>query len=111
MSSPRPSTKELDALIEEATVDAYNGSGQLTAFLTAFEEAAKLPWPGTVVGEYGEVLSLTTVGDRVELVAPCRPSGHRITFHEVHLRSAPRTLRLFAAYKRWLSPGAKWGPE
>ena len=40
MSSARPTTKELDALIEEVTVDAYNESEQLTAFETAFDEVA-----------------------------------------------------------------------
>jgi hypothetical protein len=32
--------KELDALIEDVTVDAYNDSEQLTAFETAFDECA-----------------------------------------------------------------------
>ena len=31
MSTAHPTTKELDALIEEVTVDAYNDSEQLTA--------------------------------------------------------------------------------
>ena len=37
MSPSRPTIKELDALIEEVTVDAYNDSEQLTAFETAFD--------------------------------------------------------------------------
>jgi hypothetical protein len=40
MSSPRPkpSTKLLDAMIEEATVDAYNDEEQITGLFTMLEE-------------------------------------------------------------------------
>lgn len=107
MSPARPTTKELDALIEEVTVDAYNDSEQLTAFLTAFEEATKLPCLGKVIGEEVEVLSLTTDEDRVELVATCQRGSRRykVALQQVDLHSGPQTLRLFAAYKRWLRPG------
>ena len=106
MSLSRPTAKELDALIKEVTVDAYNDSEQLTAFFTAFEEEARFPCAGTVIGEDVEVLSLTTDEDRLELVATCGRGGRRykVALHEVELRSGPETLQLFAAYKRWLRP-------
>lgn len=106
LSRARPTAKELDALIEEVTVDAYNDSEQLTAFLTAFDEVTEFPCPGTVIGEVVEVLSLTTDEDRVELVATCRRAGRRykVALHEVDLRSGTEVLQLFAAYKRWLRP-------
>ncbi|MGO9659279.1 MAG: calcium-binding protein [Acidimicrobiales bacterium] len=106
MSSARPTTKELDALIEEVTVDAYNDSEQLTAFETAFDEVANFPCQGTVIGEDVEVLSLAADDDRGELVATCRRAGRRykVALREIDLRSGPDTLRLVAAYKRWLSP-------
>jgi hypothetical protein len=106
LSPARPTTKELDALIEEVTVDAYNESEQLTAFETGFDEVAKFPCQGTVIGEDVEVLSLAADDDRGELVATCRRAGRRykVALQEVDLRSDPDTLRLVAAYKRWLSP-------
>ncbi len=106
MSRARPTTKELDALIEEVTVDAYNDSEQLTAFETAFDEVANLPCQGTVIGEAVEVLSLAADDDRGELVATCRRAGRRykVALQEIDLRSDLDTLRLFAAYKRWLRP-------
>jgi hypothetical protein len=46
-----PSPRRLDALIEEATVDAYGESEQATAFLTVLEEYLPLPFGATVLGE------------------------------------------------------------
>ena len=106
MSLARPTNKALAALIEEVTVDAYNDSEQLTAFETAFDEVVKFPCQGTVIGEDVEVLSLAADDDRGELVASCRRAGRRyqVALQEVDLRCDPDTLRLVAAYKRWLSP-------
>jgi hypothetical protein len=105
LSSARPTTQALDALIEEVTVDAYNESEQLTAFETAFDEVANFPCPGTLIGEEVEVLSLIADDGRGELLATCRRAGRRykVALQEIDLRSDPTTLRLFAAYKRWLS--------
>lgn len=104
MSPGRPTSSELDALIEEVTVDAYNDSEQLTAFETAFDEVGNFPCHGTVIGEEVEVLSLTADDNRGELVATCRRAGRRykVALQEIDLRSDPATSRLFAAYKRWL---------
>ena len=106
MTPRRPTTSELDALIEEVTVDAYNESEQLTAFETAFDEVGKFPYQATVVGEQVEVLSVRADDDRGELVANCRRNGRRykVALQEIDLRADPATARLLAAYKRWL-PG------
>ena len=104
MSRPRKADADLDALIEEVTVDAFNESEQLTAFETAFDEVAKFPCTGSVIGEVVEVLSLTGDDDRGELVATCRRAGrrHKVALRDIELRSDAATMRLFAAYKRWL---------
>ncbi len=104
MSPGRPTVAELDALIEEVTVDAYNESEQLTAFETAFDEVVNFPCQGAVIGEEVEVLSLSADDSRGELVATCRRAGRRykVALQEIDLRSDPATSRLFAAYKRWL---------
>ena len=104
MSPRRPTVSELDALIEEVTVDAYNDSEQLTAFETAFDEAVNFPCQGTVIGEDVEVLSLTADDTRGELVATCQRAGHRykVALQEIDLHFPPDASPLFAAYKRWL---------
>ena len=52
MSSPRPkpSNKLLDAMIEEATVDAYNDEEQITGLFTMLEEHLALQFQTVVLG-------------------------------------------------------------
>jgi hypothetical protein len=58
MSPARQADPDLDALIEEITVDCHDEDEQLTGFENAFDEDANFPFPGTVVGEDVEVLSV-----------------------------------------------------
>jgi hypothetical protein len=48
---------DLNALIEDITVDCYGDGEVLTALETAFDNDATLPCPGTVVGEDVKVSS------------------------------------------------------
>ena len=52
MSSPRPrpSTKLLDAMIEEATVDAYDDEEKITGLFTMLEEHLALPFDTEMLG-------------------------------------------------------------
>ena len=45
-------------------------------FENAFDEA-NFPCPGTVIGETVEVLSVTTTGNRRELIATCQRNSRR----------------------------------
>jgi hypothetical protein len=47
---PKVSTAELDELIEQATVDCYNDSEQITGLFTMIEEHLALPFQTTVLG-------------------------------------------------------------
>jgi Calcium binding len=51
MPPARQADAELDTLIEEITVDAYDQDEQLMGFENAFDEDASFPCSGTVVGE------------------------------------------------------------
>ena len=66
-----PSPHRLDAMIEEATVDAYGESEQATAFLTTLEEFLPLPFVATVLGEAVTVEKIDISGAD-ELIAICR---------------------------------------
>jgi len=98
-----PSPRRLDALIEEATVDAYGESEQATAFLTVLEEYLALPFGATVAGEavIVEKIDLRGAG---ELIAICRRRGKRekVRLSDLEL-SAPRPkgAEWVAAYHRW----------
>ncbi len=46
----KPSTSELDELVAEATVDAYDEHEQLTGFHVMLEERLAMPFKTTVLG-------------------------------------------------------------
>jgi ribosome recycling factor len=102
MSPARQADPELDSLIEEITIDAYDEDEQLMGFENAFDEA-NFPCPGTVVGEDIEVLSATTANNRRELIAICQRNGKRyeIALLDIDIHADPTTSRLLAAYRRW----------
>src|SRR5437868_12289411 len=80
MSSPRPkpNTKLLDAMIEEATIDAYNDEEQVTGLFTMLEEHLALPFQTTVLGVTATVTKIDlTVGH--EIVAICCRANHKQT--------------------------------
>ena len=105
MSSPRPkpSTKLLDAMIEEATVDAYSDEEQITGLFTMLEEHLALPFQTTVLGVTAMVTKIDlTTGD--EIVAICRRANHRqaISVLELPLLDpAPDGAEWLEAYRRW----------
>jgi hypothetical protein len=98
---------ELDGLIEEVLVDAYNDSEQLTAFETAFDEAS-FPISGMLLGRAVVVSSVVTDGDdRRGLRAVVSSDGRsqELDLPDITLDEVPiDTARLVAAYRRWWVP-------
>jgi hypothetical protein len=98
-----PSPRRLDALIEEATVDAYGESEQATAFLTVLEEYLALPCGATVLGETVVVEKIDLSGAD-ELIAICRRRGKRQKVRLLDLElpvPRPKGAEWVAAYHRW----------
>ncbi|WP_328223572.1 hypothetical protein [Streptomyces sp. NBC_00310] len=60
----------LEALIEEATVDAYGEDEQLTGFFTMIEESLAVPFTTTVLGVEVSVVGVDLVEDG-RVVARC----------------------------------------
>jgi len=104
MPPTRQADAELDALIDEITVDAYDQDEQLMGFEAAFDEDASFPCSGTVVGEEVQVLSVSRRDNRHELIATCQRHNRRykIALLDVNLDADPHTSRLIAAYHRWI---------
>jgi len=101
--SPRRADPELDALIADITIDAYEEDEALVGFENAFDEAGCLPCPGTVVGEGVEILSVSTRDSRRELIATCQRAGrhHEIGLLDIDINAEQPASRLLAAYRRW----------
>jgi hypothetical protein len=106
MSPLRPtiSKAELDALIEEATVDCYNEEEQTTGLFTMIEEHLALPFQTSVLGL---AVTVTRVDLAVShlIVAICRRDGVKQVLPILDLplpAPAPDGAEWIEAYRRWL---------
>ena len=61
---PELSDEELDALVEEATVDAYGDEEQLGGFAVMIEDNLEVPFETTVLGVTVTVQKITQNGVR-----------------------------------------------
>lgn len=101
--NPHRADPELDDLIADITVDAYDHDEALTGFENAFDEAACLPCRATVIGATVEILSVGTTNGRQELIATCQHAGHhhQIALLDITINTDQPASRLLAAYRHW----------
>lgn len=97
------STRRLDKLIEEATVDCYDDSEQMTGFYTMLEEHLDLPFKTKVLGldVTVEAIELT---EAAEMVAVCAHGRIRQAIPLLRLplpKPSPRGVEWIEAYRRW----------
>lgn len=95
---------ELDALIEELTVDAYGDEEQLSGFLVGAQEALVHAESATIVGVGVNVLTVDCGPDvRTGLTARVRRDGATFEVALADLTLAPESALglVVAAYRRW----------
>jgi hypothetical protein len=95
--------KEIEALIEEAIVDAYGESEQATGFFTMLEEHLALPFETDVLGISVTVERLDLT-DRDDIVAACRRGRERQTIPILDLPlpdPPPDGWKWIEAYRYW----------
>jgi hypothetical protein len=63
---------ELERLIADAILDAYNPSEQAVGFYTMIEDNVEFPFPATAVGEEVEVTKVDLDRTGEDLLAVCR---------------------------------------
>ena len=87
---PASSSSELDRLIEEATVDAYNESEQVTWFYTMIEDNMAFPFETEVLGVKVVVTGVDLTDDE-QIVAVCKrgKSRQRIPVLEAKIAGLP----------------------
>ncbi len=94
-------------MIEEATVDCYNESEQVTGWFTMIEDNLEVPFEATVLGIRVSVERIDL--DRSEqIVAICRrgPESQSLPILDIGLPTPPpRGAEWIEAYRRWLSRG------
>jgi calcium binding protein len=97
------SRAELDALVAEATVDAYNDDEQLTGFAVMIEDHLAVPF-GTEVLGVAVTVDRVTQTDAGQVVAVCRRGRVRQKIGILDLplpEPAPEGAEWIAAYRYW----------
>lgn len=94
---------ELDALIAEATVDAYGVEEQLVGFCTYIVDHLDLPFETTLLGQRVSVVDVDQSA-RGEIVAVCERAGERLAVPILDLplpSSPPNGVESILAYRAW----------
>jgi hypothetical protein len=102
----RTSTVLLDKLIEEATVDCYNESEEVTGLFTMLEENLVVPFLTTMLGVEVTV-ERVDLNKADEIVAVCRRGRERQRVPVIDLPlpdPKPKGEEWIDAYRRW----ARW---
>ncbi len=98
-----PSPRQLDKLIDEATVDAYNEEEQAGGFFSMIEDNLALPFATSILGVEASVVAVD-MDDDGGLFAVCEGGGRRqrIGLVDLPLPSPPPSgAEWIAAYRRW----------
>jgi Calcium binding len=96
------SEKELDSLVEEATVDAYGDDEQLGGFAVMIEENLEMPFETTVLGVRVTVTGITQTESGI--VADCVRDGEHQAVAVLDLplpEPPPEGAQWIAAYRHW----------
>ena len=105
-SADRPNTAYLDKLIEEATVDCYNESEEITGIFTMLEENLIVPFATKLLG-LEVTVERVDLNEAGEIVAVCRHGRERQRVPVIDLPSPepkPEGAEWIDAYRRW----ARW---
>jgi calcium binding protein len=99
---PELSEEELDALVEEATVDAYNDEEQLSGFAVMIEDNLEMPFETTVLGVMVTVNGITQTESGI--IADCARDGQHQAISVLDLplpEPPPKGAEWIAAYQHW----------
>ncbi|MGZ4327709.1 MAG: hypothetical protein ACXVXL_06680 [Solirubrobacteraceae bacterium] len=94
---------EMDALIEQATVDCYNDHEQITGLFTIIDEHLAVPFDTEVLGVTVTVTKIDLTVDH-EIIATCRRDTHKQTIPALDLplpTPPPVGAEWIEAYRRW----------
>jgi hypothetical protein len=99
-----PSEDDLERMVEDATVDAYDESQQATGFLSKLEDELTLPFTTTVLGVEVTVEGLDIL-DGSRIMAVCRRDGdsQKLPLLDLPLpQPPPKGWEWIAAYRYWV---------
>ena len=99
---PELSDEELDALVEEATIDAYDDGEQIGGFAVIIEDNLEFPFETTVLGVTVTVKGIEQTDSGI-VAASVRDGQHQpIPILDLPLPDpAPKGAEWIAAYRHW----------
>lgn len=100
----RRSAAQLDAIIDDLTVDAYGDDEQLSGFLVGADEALVRGERASIVGVDVEILAVDSGPDeRTGLFARVRRNGqsYEVTLADLSFPARSALGLVVAAYRRW----------
>ena len=97
----------LEAMIEEATVDCYNGDEEFAGMLATLEDRLAFPFRARVLGEAVEVIGLDEKqsSERRGVVAKVRKGGRQYTIALADVEAMQKDTEMaewLAAYRYWV---------
>jgi hypothetical protein len=98
---------QLDALIEEATIDCYDEEEQASGFFAVIEDNLALPFTTRILGVEASVTAVEMDDDgRIKAICERNGERQRIDLIDVPLPSPPPSgAEWLAAYRRWVDGG------
>lgn len=96
------SQEELDALVEQATIDAYGDDEQLAGFAVMIEDNLEMPFVTTVLGVTVLVKGVTQTASGI--MADCVRDSYHQAIHVLDLplpEPPPKGAECIAAYRHW----------
>jgi len=98
--------EDLNAIIEDATVDAYGVDEGMSGFEVTFEDQVDFPVQGIVIGHRVEVLSVDYSGNEhrglvARVRSPRRGGEQEVSVLDVMFEKGPEDM-ILAAFKKWL---------
>jgi hypothetical protein len=107
-SKPAFTPEELDAIAEEATIDAYGIDEELGSWAAYLEDELSFPFPVLVIGNLVQATGVEERGDMVKLRVKSAGANHWINLTDCEVvnvaRDTSRNGLLLAAYRNWFSP-------
>ena len=96
------SAKQLDALVEEATVDCYDEAEQLSGLYCLLEENLSLPFETEVLGQVVNVTALEQTGFDIAAKCCCGAATQLISLQHLPVpEPPPRGAKWIYAYQHW----------
>jgi hypothetical protein len=98
------SKAQLDAMVEDATVDCYNESEQITGLFTVIEDELEVPFNTRVLGVDVTVERLTlSYDDRIVAICSREKLRQAIPLLDLPLPTTPpEGAQWIEAYRHWL---------